>query len=579
MSVEFRLWRRIWEFVRPYRLQAALTALLVLSATPLSLLAPLPVKIAVDSVIGNQPTPRAIAALVGFSGLTSLSGRLAIVGSLLVGITLLIYGQGLLSWLAQTWLGEKLALDLRAALFRHAQRLSLAYHDRAGTTDSLYRIQYDAQSVQYVVVNGLLPLLSAALTLIGMIVVTAWIDLQLALVALSVCPALYWITRRFNERLRARWFDVKRLDSSAMSVVQESLCAVRVVKAFGQEDREEQRFVDRSRERLAGQIDLARIQGRFDLAVGMTIAVGTAIALVIGVVHCIAGRLTVGQLFMVMAYLAQIYEPLKTISKKSADLQSGLVSAERAFALLDEFPEVAERPDARPLSRARGHFRFDRLAFEYEHGRPILRNVNLDILPGTRVGIRGQTGAGKSTLASLLMRFYDVTSGAILLDGLDIREYRVRELRDQFALVLQDPILFSTTIAENIAYGRPDATRDEITRAARDANAHDFIMSLPDRYDTEVGERGMRLSGGERQRVSIARAFLKDAPVLLLDEPTSSVDSRTEDTIMEAMERLMRGRTVFMIAHRLSTLRTCDLQVELSAAELRLLDAAGRVSI
>jgi ATP-binding cassette, subfamily B, bacterial len=305
----------------------------------------------------------------------------------------------------------------------------------------------------------------------------------------------------------------------------------------------------------------------------VTIAAGTAIVLVIGVLHCLSGVLTVGQLFMVMAYLAQIYEPLKTISKKSADLQSGLVSAERAFALLDELPEVVERPNARPLGRTRGHFRFDRLGFEYEPQRPILRDVNLEILPGTRVGIRGQTGAGKSTLASLLMRFYDATSGAILLDGVDVRDYRVGDLRNQFALVLQEPILFSTTIAENIAYGRPGATRNEIAQAARDANAHDFIMALPDGYETEVGERGMRLSGGERQRVSIARAFLKDAPVLLLDEPTSSIDPVTEAVIMEAMERLMCGRTVFMIAHRLSTLRTCDLQLELNASEVRVLSA------
>jgi ATP-binding cassette subfamily B protein len=564
----------MWEFVRPYRLHLALTAFLVVCATPLSLLAPLPVKIAVDSVIGAHPAPAPIATLIEAIGAGSIGGRLAVVAALLIVVTLLIYGQGLVAWIAQTWLGEKLALDLRAALFRHAQRLSLAYHDRTGTTDSIYRIQYDAQSLQFVVVNALLPLLSAVLTLCGMIAVTAWIDLQLALVALSVCPALYWITRRFNSRLKARWYEVKRLDSSAMSVVQETLCAVRVVKAFGQEDREERRFLGRSEERLAGQLDLARIQGKFDLAVGMTIAAGTAIALVIGVLHCMSGRLTVGQLFMVMAYLTQIYEPLKTISKKSADLQSGIVSAERALALLNELPDVAESANARSLARARGHFRLEDLGFAYETERPILRNVNLDIPPGSRVGIRGQTGAGKSTLISLLMRFYDATSGKILFDGHDLREYRVRDLRDQFALVLQDPILFSTTIAENIAYGRPNAARDEIIQAARDANAHEFIMGLPDGYETKVGERGMRLSGGERQRVSIARAFLKDAPVLLLDEPTSSVDSRTEASIMEAMERLMRRRTVFMIAHRLSTLRTCDLQIELADSELRLLGAA-----
>jgi ATP-binding cassette subfamily B protein len=560
-------WPRLWSFVRPYRLKAAATFLLALTATPLALLAPLPLKIAVDSIVGNHPMP--------WGGRFSLAANLAFVAALLIAITLLMYVQGLLAWLAQTWLGEKLSLDLRAALFRHAQRLSLAYHDRTGATDSVYRIQYDAQSLQFVLVNGLIPLGVSAVTLCGMVIVTAKIDRQLAIVATAVCPLLYWITRTFNRRLRERWYEVKDLDSSAMSVVQEVLSSVRVVKAFGREEHEQARFVSRSKERLMGQIDLARIQGSFDLAVGVTIAAGTSIALVIGVQHARAGMLTTGELLVVMAYLAQIYEPLKTMSKKSGDLQSGLVSANRALALLDELPDVPEAPNARPLIRSRGHFRLDRLSFEYEPNRPILRDLNLDIPPGTRVGIQGPTGAGKTTLISLLTRFYDPASGAILLDGVDLRHYRLRDLRDQFGIVMQEPILFSTTIAENIAYSRPGAHHEEIVSAARAANAHDFIMSLPEAYETGVGERGMRLSGGERQRISIARAFLKNAPILLLDEPTSSVDSHTEAGIMEAMERLMRGRTVFMIAHRLSTLRGCDMRLELAESKARVLSAVS----
>lgn len=560
------VWLRLWGFVRPYRNKALLTFLLGLLATPLSLLAPLPLKIAVDSVIGRNPIP--------WFPFSSLSARLVFVATLLIAITLLVYLQGLVAWITQTWLGEKLSLDMRAALFRHAQRVSLAYHDRAGTTDSVYRIQYDAQSLQFVV-SGMIPLANAALTLSGMVIVTALIDRPLAIVAVSVCPVLYWITRRFNQRLRRRWFEVKELDSSAMSIVQEVLSAVRVVKAFGREEYEQERFLNRSSQRMTGEIDLARIQGSFDLAVGVTNAAGASIALVIGVLHTRVGILTIGQLVVVMAYLAQIYEPLKTISKKAADLQSGVVSARRSLALLDELPEVPERPDACPLARARGHFHFDRLSFQYEAHRPILRDLNLDIPPGTRVGIQGRTGAGKTTLIGLLTRFYDVTSGSILLDGIDLRNYRLRDLRNQFAIVLQDPLLFSITIAENIAYGRPDAKQDEIVIAARNANVHDFIMGLPEGYQTQVGERGMRLSGGERQRISIARAFLKDAPILLLDEPTSSVDSATETGIMEALTRLMRGRTVFMIAHRLSTLRDCDMRLELSGSAVRVLTAAS----
>src|SRR5437899_41031 len=261
---------------------------------------------------------------------------------------------------------------------------------------------------------------------------------------------------------------------------------------------------------------------------------------------------------MVMASISRLYEPLKTISKKSASLQSHLASAERAFALLDHPPDVSERPNARRLARATGAVAFRHVSFAYDGGSRRLHDVSFDVDPGTRVGITGATGAGKTTLLSLLTRFYDPTEGQILLDGVDLREYRLADLRHQFAIVLQDPVLFSTSIAENIAYARPTAGHQDIVAAAKAANAHEFIVGLPDGYETRVGERGMRLSGGERQRVSLARAFLKDAPILIFDEPTSSVDVRTEAAILEAMERLMNGRTTFVIAHRLTTLKNCD---------------------
>jgi ATP-binding cassette subfamily B protein len=567
--------RRLWTYVRPYRLKLAATFAFTVAATPLALLVPLPLKIAIDSILGNRPLPGPLAAVLAWLGVAPTTGAsLALISALLITLTLLLYLQGLLAWTSQTWLGEMMVLDLRAALLRHAQRLSLSYHDQAGTTDSVYRIQYDAQSLQYVIVTGLIPLAAAALTLSGMIAVTAFIDPQLAIIALAVCPVLYWIAVRFGKQLRRRWFEVKDLDSSAMSVVEEVLSAVRIVKAFGREEHEQKRFLARSGDRLSGQLDLAKIQGRMDLAVGVTMAAGTALVLSIGVLHVKAGLITTGQLLIVMAYLSQIYEPLKTMSKKIADLQAGLVSAERALCLLDELPEVPEHPNPVPLTHARGEFEFQNAGFAYETARPILRDLSFRVAAGARVGIQGRTGAGKSTLISLLTRFYDVTAGSILLDGVDIREYKIADLRNQFSIVLQDTILFSTTIAENIAYGRPDATETEIIEAARLANAHDFISSLPDGYQTQVGERGMRLSGGERQRISIARAFLKDAPILLLDEPTSAVDSATEAAIVDAMERLMQGRTVFMIAHRLNTLRSCDVRLVLSENQARIATAA-----
>jgi len=361
---------------------------------------------------------------------------------------------------------------------------------------------------------------------------------------------------------------VKNLETSALAVVHETLGALRVVKAFGQEARETDRFVRRSSEGMTARLHLALLEGRFGLLVGLTTAVGMAAVLLIGVRHVRSGALTLGQLLMVLSYLGQLYDPLKTISRKTTGLQSYLASAERVFALLDERPDVLERPHARPLGRASGAVAFRDVYFAYDAQHPVLRDVSFEVPPGTRVAIAGTTGAGKSTLVSLLTRFYDPTAGAILLDGMDLRDYRVADLRNQFAIVLQEPVLFSTSIGENIAYGRPGASDPDIVQAAKAAGAHDFIVRLPRGYATPVGERGMQLSGGERQRVALARAFLKDAPLLILDEPTSSVDVKTEAAILEAMDRLMRGRTAFLITHRPSAIVGCDVRLQLEGGRL-----------
>jgi ATP-binding cassette subfamily B protein len=351
-------------------------------------------------------------------------------------------------------------------------------------------------------------------------------------------------------------------------VVQEVLSSLRVVQAFGREEHEEERYVRRSTEGMRARLQLALAQGGYGLLVALTTAFGTAIVLWLGVRHVQANTLTLGNLLLVMAYLAQLYEPLKIIGRKVASLQGHLASAERAFSLLDELPEVVERPDARPLVRALGGITFRNVSFAYQDDHSILHEIGFDVPVGARVGIAGRTGAGKSTLVSLLARFHDITGGQILLDGVDLRDYRLDDLRNQFSIVLQEPVLFSAGLAENIGYARPGARNEEIIRAAKLANAHDFIVALPNGYQTLVGERGMRLSGGERQRISLARAFLKDAPILILDEPTSAVDVGTEAVIMQAIERLMCGRTTFMIAHRLSTLEKCDLRVRLENGRL-----------
>jgi ATP-binding cassette subfamily B protein len=360
-----------------------------------------------------------------------------------------------------------------------------------------------------------------------------------------------------------------------MSIIQEVLSCVRVVKAFGREEYENRRFVGQSRKRMSRQIQAAFFQGSFDLVIGITMATGTAAALFVGVLHVRAGILTLGELLIVMTYLGQLYEPLKTLSKKVADLQSGLAGAERVFSLLDEQPEVVEQPDAQSLPRASGAIEFRNISFSYDGGTPILRGISFAIPSGTHLGISGATGAGKTTLVNLLTRFYDPSAGQILLDCVDLRDYKLADLRNQFAIVLQEAVLFSASIRENIAYARPGATEEDIVLAAKSANAHEFITRLPEGYDTLVGERGMRLSGGERQRISVARAFLKDAPMLILDEPTSSVDLGTEAVILEALERLMQGRTTIMIAHRLSTLDICDARIEIEQG--RIVRVAGNI--
>jgi ATP-binding cassette subfamily B protein len=523
----------------------------------------------VDNVLGSQPLPEFLRAFLP-SMTTSGAPLLILSIGLLLAIACLNELRELAGSLARTYTGERLVLAFRAKLFRHAQRLSLSYHDTKGSTDSTYRIQYDAPAIEWILIDGISPFITAGLTLIGMVYVTAKIDGQLALVALAIAPILWLISWAYGERLRKQWGEAYNLQSSAMSIIQEVLSAVRVVKAFGQEEREHERFLHHSNASVWARLRIALNEGRFGFLVGLTIAAGTAAVLFIGARHVQSGTLTLGGLLMVMTYLGQLYGPLQTLSSMTAHMQGSLASAERAFSLLDEAPDVVEKKHPTSIRRSAGALAFRNVSFGYEKDRPVLANVSFEIAPASRVGLTGMTGAGKTTLVSLLSRFYDPTTGKILLDGVDLRDYKLTDLRNQFAIVLQEPVLFSTTIAENIAYARPGASENEIIAAAKAANAHDFISRLPQAYETLVGERGMRLSGGERQRISLARAFLKDSPILILDEPTSSVDVKTEALILEAMERLMRGRTTFVIAHRRTLLKNCDR--ELVIADGRLTD-------
>ena len=551
------LYRRVFRQARPYWPHVLGVFALGLLASPIALLTPVPLKIVVDSVLGTRPLPPVLRALVPASVGSSAAATLAVAIALLLAVTALGQVQSLATTLLRTSIGERLVLDFRSLLVQQVQRLSLSYHDSRGTADSVYRIQYDAPAIQNILVDGAIPFVSAAITVVTMWIVTAELDRQLALVALAISPPLFFLSRLYRPRMRRQSRQVKKLESSALAVVQETLGALRVVKAFGQEARETGRFVHRSREGVAARIRLAVLEGGYGLLIGLVTALGMAAVLLIGVGHVRAGTLTLGQLLMVLGYLGQLYEPLKTMSRKATGLQGYLASAERAFALLDEQPDVPERPHARPVTRATGAVEFRGVSFAYGPDHPVLQDVSFAIAPGTRLGVVGATGAGKTTLISLLTRFYDPTGGQILLDGVDLRDYKLDDLRRQFAVVLQETVLFSASISENIAYAAPGASREQIVAAAHAANAHEFIVRLPRGYDTHVGERGAQLSGGQRQRIALARAFLKDSPVLILDEPTSAVDAETEGAILGAMRHLMRGRTVLVISHRPSTLEHC----------------------
>jgi ATP-binding cassette subfamily B protein len=570
-----RLYLRLLGESRPiWTHMAGLTGLSLVAAV-MTLLTPLPLKITIDSIVGGRPLPSSLAALMPSDANLRDTSVVVVVAALLV---LLAVGKQLVDLaygVLNSYAAERLLVSFRARLFAHAQRLSLADHDAAGPHDTIYRIQYDAPAIHWITLDAAIPLIGSLSTLAAMTLVILRIDAMLAMVAISVAPVLYVVSRMYGRHLHQRWRETKDLESGTMAVVQEVLSAVRLVKVFAQEDREHERYVRHATRTLRQQVRLSWLGGSFALVTGVCIALATASVLLIGVGHVQAGRLSLGDLIVVMTYVSLLYTPLQNVSKGISSLQGSLVSAARVFELLDRVPEVADRPDAARIARSAGEITFDRVAFSYMPGRPALSGISVEVPAGARVGITGTTGAGKSTLVCLLLRLYDPSQGRILLDGIDLRDYRLRDLRRQFAMVLQDTLLLSGSIAENIAYARPGAGRAEIVAAARAAHAHDFISRLPHEYDTEVGALGAQLSGGERQRIALARAFLADAPILVLDEPTSAVDVHTEAQIVEAMNRLMEGRTTFMIAHRLSTLAICDVHLHLEHGRLVPADAAS----
>jgi ATP-binding cassette, subfamily B, bacterial len=558
-SADRSIYSRLLIEAKPYWLAMVGYFLLTLLEIPLALLLPVPIKIEVDSVLGSHPLPWFLTPLIPAGSEHSIAFLLIFPAALLIAIALLNQLQAMTTMVLYTYIGEKLVLRFRSKLFLHMERLSLSYHDRRSSSESVYRLQNDASALSSVILDGLVPFTTAALTVFAILYVTARIDWQLVLIAIGVSLVLMWATYWYTGSLRDSWHRSKEKDSSAMALAQEVLGSLRVVKAFGGETREQQRFALRSGEGARLRIAVSYRAGIFKLIVGLTIALGMALTLFVGGLHVKSNRTTLGELVMIMAYLVQLYTPLAVTTKKIGALQTALAGIERAFSVLGEPAEVIERPHARSLARAEGSVILQHVSFGHRDDGLVLEDASFEVPAGSSVGIVGRTGAGKTTLVNLLSRFYDPTHGHVLLDGVDIREYKLTDLRNQFGLVPQDPVLFSRTIAENIAYASADAGEHDIIEAAKAANAHAFIMRLPEGYRTIVGERGATLSGGERQCIALARAFLKNAPILILDEPTSSIDLKTEASIMEATQRLIRGRTAFIIAHRPSTLENCDI--------------------
>jgi ATP-binding cassette, subfamily B, bacterial len=557
---------RATRYLRPYRALALASVGLVGLSSLIGLLAPWPLQILVDSVLGNHPLPPVLAPALGRIADSRVQLLVCVVASGFA-ITVAINGLTVIDNYVNTRLHESIVLDFRSDLFRHAQRLSLAYHDRRRTGQMIFAInnQGDATAGLLMAVP---PLAQSVLTLVGMVWVLIRIDRTLALLSLTVMPLLYYAVGYYMTHIQKRLHTVMGMEGESLSIVHEAMQMIRVIVAFGRESHEFRRFREQGERTVAQRVNLTVQQTAFTLFVNSTTALGTAVVLGVGGYFALQGRLTVGQLLVVMSYIAMVYRPLEQISTTMGALQQQIASLRIAYDLLDEEPDIKDHPDARDLKGVRGAVTFEHLSFSYAGRLNTLRDICFHAAPGKVVALVGPTGAGKTTLVSLLPRLYEATGGRLLVDGTDIRQITLRSLRQQISIVLQEPLLFAGSIADNIRYGRLDATMDEIVEAARAANAHDFVTALPLKYDTALGERGVQLSGGERQRIAVARAFLKDAPILILDEPTSSIDSKTEAVILDALARLMVGRTTFMVAHRLSTVRHADLIVVLNHGEI-----------
>lgn len=548
----------ITKILRPHW-KALLVALVAVIFEGLAdLLEPWPIKIVLDYVIGTKHLPQWLVSVASFAPGADKQAILSFAAIAVVIIAIVGAVSSYSDDYLTTKVGQWVMHDLRHDLYHHIQRLSLTEYDRQRTGDLISRITSDIDAIQDFVSSALLGIVMDVITLVGMLVIMFSLNWQFTLIALAIAPLLflevYSLTRRSKRATRA----VRKKQGDIVAVAQESLSSMRVVKAFGREDFEEERLEKETRESIQMALRARRIKARLSPVVDVIVALGTCIVLWYGARLVVSGGLSAGALVVFVMYLGKMYKPMRDLSKMMDVVSKAMVGAERVNEIARIESRVRDLPGARKAPSFRGDVSFENVSFGYDGTHPVLRNISLDIKAGQFVALVGPTGSGKSTIVSLIPRFYDPNSGSVKIDGTDIRSYKIKSLRKQISFVLQETILFNAPIWQNIAYGKADASQEEIIRAARLANAHDFIMKMPRGYESMVGERGVSLSGGQRQRIAIARAVIRESPILILDEPSSGLDAEAEELVFDALIRLMKDRTSIVVAHRLTTIRHAD---------------------
>ncbi len=560
--------RHFLPLLRPFRKQLFLAVSAMVLDAAISVFRPWPLKVVIDGVLSHKPSR--VPLLRAWLDTAPLSRTELLYGACAATLLIAIITGSLTYYI--TWamgdLAQHFVFAMRRDLFAHLQRLSLRFHDHQRTGDLTTRLTSDTQAIQEMIANGITVLGTNGCLLAGMLVVMFWLNWRFALVSLSVAPLLFWTVFRYKRRIKAASRRARASTGQLASLAQETLASIRIVQGLSQEEQQDERFQERSESHHQANLDVVRYQARVVPLVDVFAAIGITIVMWYGATRVLAGELTTGDVVLFFAYITSLYNPMKGQARSSYLFSKASVGAERISEVMSVRSEVTDREGALAVSRLKGDIEFRNVAFGYETGQIVLSHINLTIAAGEKVAIVGATGAGKSTLASLIPRFYDPSEGQVCIDGQDIRNYSLQSLREQISLVLQESLLFSGTIRDNIAFARPGASDKEIAAVAATANANEFIQWLPEGYETLVAERGTTLSGGQKQRIAIARAILRDAPILILDEPTSGLDAVSERTVMEALERAVVGRTTLIIAHRLTTVRLADRIVVLERGRI-----------